>query len=341
MLIDHAPRTAGAAPKFEITPSGDDRTIFNALDQGLCVVEVEFDDTGKACDYVFLDFNPAFERHTGLADALGKSMRTLRPEHEEHWFEAYGAIARTGEPRRFVAEAAALGRWYDVYAFRLGDAGENRVAILFDDITERKRKEEHYALLNREIDHRARNVLALLSSLIQLTTADSVKEYKATLLGRLQALARSQRALTDDRNNVVAYGELVRSELAPYHIETAERVRHSGPVVKLGPDRSQCMAMVLHELATNAVKYGALSRADGRVTVSWSVRHSRLHTVWDERGGPATTAPARHGVGTIVIMRCIRDQLGGEIAFEWGPAGLHCEFSVPVTPTRNQSNATQ
>jgi PAS domain S-box-containing protein len=111
------------------------RRLFDSLDEGFCVVEVLFDEGGRPVDYVFLETNPAFLRETGLADAVGRRMRDLAPAHEQHWFDTYGRVALTGEPTRFEAPADALGRWYDVYAFRAGQPGEHRVAILFRDTT--------------------------------------------------------------------------------------------------------------------------------------------------------------------------------------------------------------
>lgn len=118
------------------------RTLFEAIDVGFCIVEVEFDAAQKAVDYRFTEINPAFEKQTGLRDAAGRWMRDLAPAHEQYWFDTYGQVARTGDPVKFEKDAAALGRWFDVNAFRVGDPGSYRVAILFNDITERKRTEE-------------------------------------------------------------------------------------------------------------------------------------------------------------------------------------------------------
>jgi len=128
------------------------RTLFDSIDEGFCIIEVIFDEHEKAVDYVFLEINPSFERQTGLVNALGKRMRELAPGHEEHWFEIYGRIALTGEPARFQNQAERLHRWYDVYAFRHGEANRRQVAILFNNITVRKRAEQELltsrALLN-------------------------------------------------------------------------------------------------------------------------------------------------------------------------------------------------
>ncbi|HUQ84230.1 MAG TPA: PAS domain S-box protein [Gemmatimonadaceae bacterium] len=118
------------------------RVLFDSIDEGFCVIEVLFDAAERAVDYRFLEANPAFAQQTGLTDVVGRTMRELAPAHEAYWFETYGQIALTGESKRFEAPAQALGgRWYDVYAFRAGQRGEHRVAILFNDVAARKRAE--------------------------------------------------------------------------------------------------------------------------------------------------------------------------------------------------------
>lgn len=117
-------------------------TLFDSIDEGFCIIEVIFDDDDRAVDYRFLEINPAFAGQAGLRDAQGKRMRELAPEHEEHWFETYGTVATSGEPVRFEKEARALRRWYDVYAFRVGNPALRRVALIFKDITARKQAEQ-------------------------------------------------------------------------------------------------------------------------------------------------------------------------------------------------------
>ena len=114
------------------------RQLFDTLIEGFCTIEVIFDDHGRPVDYRFLEINPAFERQTGLVNAEGKRMRELAPNHEQHWFDIYGKIALTGEPLRFENEAKALGRYYEVCAYRVGGDESRKVAILFNDITVRK-----------------------------------------------------------------------------------------------------------------------------------------------------------------------------------------------------------
>jgi PAS domain S-box-containing protein len=118
------------------------RTLFQTIDEGFCIIEVLFDDAGNPTDYRFVEVNQAFEQQTGLLNPTGKRMRELAPSHEEHWFEIYGRVAVSGEPVRFQNQAQALGRWFEVFAFRVGEPERRMVGILFDDITARMRAEE-------------------------------------------------------------------------------------------------------------------------------------------------------------------------------------------------------
>ena len=147
------------------------RMLFDSLIEGFCTIEVVFDESGKPIDYRFLEINEAFEERTGLHDARGRLMRELAPEHDEHWFQIYGKIAMTGEPARFSAPATALGRHYDVSAFRIGGPESRQVGILFNDVTERKKVEE--AL--RKSDERLR--LALESAHVSAYEVDRNQRY--------------------------------------------------------------------------------------------------------------------------------------------------------------------
>ena len=154
------------------------RTLLDAIDEGFCVIEVLFDGD-RPVDYRFLEANPAFIAQTGLRDAIGRTVRELVPTHEAHWFEIYGRVAVTGEPTRFEAPAEALGRWYDVYAFRIGQPGAYRVAILFTDITARKRAEAALAASAA----RQAFLVRLGDTLRPLADAGAIQNAAARILG--------------------------------------------------------------------------------------------------------------------------------------------------------------
>ena len=133
------------------------RTLFQSIDEGFCVVQMLFDAEGRAVDYRFLEVNPAFVKHTGLPpDAVGRTAREMLPGLEEHWFRIYGGVARTGEPSRFESGSEAMGRWFDVFAFRVDEPEQHRVAILFTDVSEYRQAElEREALLRAAQEARA------------------------------------------------------------------------------------------------------------------------------------------------------------------------------------------
>jgi PAS domain S-box-containing protein/CSLREA domain-containing protein len=126
--------------------------LFDSIDEGFCVIEMLFDEAGSPVDYRFLEINPAFEQQTGLGLAVGRTIREMVPDHDQWWFETFGQVALTGEPVRFEDEATAMGRWFDVFASRLGGPGSRKVALLFNDITRRKRAEEERERLLRTLE---------------------------------------------------------------------------------------------------------------------------------------------------------------------------------------------
>jgi PAS domain S-box-containing protein len=142
------------------------RTLFESVDQGFCIFEMIFDEQERPVDYRFLEMNQMFEAHTGLHDAVGKTAKEMIPNLDGYWFDTYGRVALTGEPVRFENEAPAMGRWFDVYATRLGGAGSRRVALLFSDITARKQSEETLLKLAKDLaeaDQRKTEFLATLA----------------------------------------------------------------------------------------------------------------------------------------------------------------------------------
>ncbi len=202
------------------------------------------------------------------------------------------------------------------------------------DVTERRRAEERLRLLAHEVDHRAKNLLGVVQSVVRLTDLEDVASFKAAVTGRIQALARAHSLLAASRWEGVTIDRLVEEELKPFTVGEADRVSAAGPQLMLRPGAAQTIGMALHELATNAAKYGALTNGEGRVDISWRTfaqdGQPRLELVWSESGGPQVAAPTRTGFGSTVIAGSIRQQLGGEVSFDWQPTGLVCRLEMPL-----------
>lgn len=283
-----APDTAARGSPAAWDEATKYKTLFDSIDEGFCVVQMRFDAQGQAVDYVFTEVNPAFERQTGLADAVGRSMRSLAPTHEEHWFRIYGEVARTRQPTRFEAQAQALGRWYDVYAFAFGPEGGDQVGILFNDVSRRKELERAVELQNQQLreaalrkdrflaalSHELRNPLAPLSVAAELL---GQPQLGAERLAQTRHVVRRQVALmarlVDDLLDVarVTQGKLeLRRERVRTHtvIDTAieavrpllERKQHrlevdldaADPWLHADPVR---LEQVVANLLVNAAKY--------------------------------------------------------------------------------------
>lgn len=195
------------------------------------------------------------------------------------------------------------------------------------DISEAKRLEEARNLLIREVDHRSRNVLAVVHSLARLTHADDLESYKDVFAGRINALARAQTSLANRRWEGSRLNDIVRDELEA--LCPRDRIDLDGPEVSLSPEQVQPISLLLHELATNANKYGACSRENGRVSVRWTLEERQVTLTWREIGGPPVSAPAREGFGTVLKSSVVR-QINGEITRHWEPSGLVVDVTFPL-----------
>ena len=187
-------------------------TLFNSIDEGFCTIEVIFDDNDKPIDYRFLDMNPAFEKQTGLNEAKGKLMRNLASDYEEYWFEIYGKIALTGKPRRFVTEAKALAKWYDVYAFKVGGPESREIALLFNDITKFKISEnklkEYQHSLEEKVEKRTEELTRSNSELEQFAYVAShdLREPLRMITSFLELLEnRYNDQLDQDANDFIGF----------------------------------------------------------------------------------------------------------------------------------------
>lgn len=198
------------------------------------------------------------------------------------------------------------------------------------DITEQKRHQEQISTLAREAEHRSKNLLATVQAAVNLSQADTSDGLKLAIEGRIKALANVHSLFVQTRWIGAELSTIATQELAPYSEEDKTRVQIDGPQILLEPNTAQTIAMTLHELATNAAKYGALSVADGRVDLKWSHEpNGQLHLRWAETGGPAVREPTRQGFGGRIIERSIA-QIQGRTRFDWHPKGLVCEITLPT-----------
>jgi two-component sensor histidine kinase/DNA-binding response OmpR family regulator len=252
-------------------------------------------------------------------DRLQAGMQSLLAHGHPH--QAEFRVRRPNGEVRWCASTAAAS---------LDSSGKVvRISGVTMDITERKDAEERQALLAREVDHRAKNAMAIVQSIVRLTKSANISSYVSIIEGRIKALSRAHALLSNSRWQGADLGNLVDEELAPYRSAHPDRLDISGPKVLLEPTKAQTLALALHELATNAAKYGALSAAAGKLGVRWELQDDALVIYWHESAGPETHKPAVTGFGTQIITGSIDRQLGGRTEFEWLPSGLRCTLTVP------------
>jgi len=247
------------------------------------------------------------ERQSELVGEL----RIIRPNGEVRWIEAR-ALITYGEDWR---PCSMIG--------------------VYIDVTERRRAEDHKSLLIAELDHRVKNTLATVSAVVSHTRQGrrSVADFAATLEGRLRSMAATHELLSARRWLGISLANLVRRELAPY--TNRNNIKISGPDVALRPEAGQAIAMVIHELATNAAKYGALSTKMGRVSVRWDqLLNGRprpdLVLEWQEIGGPPVSTPDNSGYGTSTIRDLIPYEFCGTVDLVFAPEGVWCRLKLPA-----------
>jgi len=203
------------------------------------------------------------------------------------------------------------------------------------DITERKRAEEQQALLVRELHHRVKNTLATVQAIMGSTarSADTIEEFKTALIGRIGALAMTHRLLTDEAG-AVGFGDLLHNELDAFDDGSDGRIALSGPEVYLSSQLSVSLGMAVHELTTNAAKFGALSVVGGKVDVTWSITieatRRTLNFDWVESRGPEVSPPKRHGFGSRLLEFVLPGQIQANATIDYRPDGVRMHCSVPL-----------
>jgi PAS domain S-box-containing protein len=255
--------------------------------------------------------------HSRVAAAIEKSLnddtpcelefRAVKPDGEIAWLYTNATVLREGgKPVRMLG--ATL------------------------DITERKQADAHRDLLVAELSHRVKNTLATVMSIArQSLVKDSFEDGRRSFTGRIQAMAHAHTRLAEKNWSGVSLETLISDELAPYRREDCANVRMSGPAVSLNPKCAVMMGMAVHELATNAAKYGAFSMPSGVVTISWElVAPRQLRLRWEESGGPAVKPEPRSGFGRLLLERALTSDLRGKVQMDFAPKGLRCEISFPL-----------
>ncbi|WP_293453962.1 HWE histidine kinase domain-containing protein [Phenylobacterium sp.] len=231
---------------------------------------------------------------------------------------------------RIIREDGAI-RWVDASARLMFDANGELVRIvgINVDVTDRKAAEEHQRLLINELNHRVKNTLAIVQAIAwqSLRAGAFDPAAQATFEGRLMALAAAHDVLTDANWESGSIARIVARAMAP-HDPGGGRVAAKGPTVNLDPKAAVALALAMHELATNAVKYGALSASEGRVDIGWTLKDKVLELRWRETGGPAVSEPVQRGFGARLLTKGLAEELGGEVRLDFDPGGVVCSIAA-------------
>jgi len=291
------------------------------------------------------DWNPA----TGAAwwsprhfQLLGADPRVERPGHQA-FLRCVHPGDRASAAEAFAAALAGAApldlevrlrdeRWLALrgQSYRDKEGRPVRMLGMSLDVTRRREAEDRQRVLMAEVDHRAKNLLALVKSVLRITKAPSVEDFAAAVEGRIDAIARANALVSQRRPTGAPLRRILEEELQPFRAEGGTNVRLHGPAVEIVPDGLQAVTMVVHELATNASKYGALSVPGGLLDVRWAwFPDGDIELFWTETGRPLADVPTRRGVGSMVMEQCVKRQLGGEMKRDWRPEGLRVVMRIP------------
>jgi PAS domain S-box-containing protein len=270
-------------------------------------------------------------------------------DHDAYDWQTFLASDSALDVRRCWARSLKDGTALEMEASLLGKDEQNRpfltrVIPLRDptttvyrwigthvDISEQRRREEHVRFIIDELSHRTKNLLAVVMAIANQTAlnATDVREYQARLLNRLQALAQCHDLLVKDNWRGASFLDLVWSQMRPFGEINASRIDASGPDIVLRPDAVQNLGLALHELATNASKHGALSRANGEVSIQWRLEADTIRLHWREKGGPLVKPPRRRGFGHVVIEQIVPRALNGNGRLDFSREGVNWTFEFP------------
>jgi len=292
----------------------------------------------KNLDGVIASWNRGAERIFGFSakDAIGQPITIVIPQDRQDEEREILARIRRGdrldhfETVRHRKNGSLIIVSLTVSPVKNAEGHIVGASKIARDITEQRRAQELIATLAREAEHRSKNLLANVQATVLLSQADTPEGLKRAIEGRIRALANVHSLFVESRWVGAELSTIAKQELDPYSETDVRRVRIDGPPVLLEPNAAQAIAVTLHELATNAAKYGALSVANGRLDVNWSHQSDgRLSLRWIEKAGPAVQAPTRTGFGRRIIEQMI-SQLKGKTQFDWRHEGLVCDITFQV-----------
>ncbi|VXD02223.1 PAS domain-containing protein [Sphingomonas sp. 8AM] len=294
----------------------------------LTVSAAYLDNLGRPADEVstfsFADFEQSLHPEdyqrvcAALTDTIDHDLpydieyRVLTPAGEQRWIHAQGALQRRADGTPLALSGFSA------------------------NISVRKFAEEHRGILARELTHRVKNTLATVGAVVSQTLRDasSLAEGRRAVAGRIASLGTAHELLVRDEVEGAAISEIVERVLAPFIDAGGQRFAIAGPAVRLSPEITLALSMALHELATNAIKYGALSVPEGSVQISWALAGSaaerRFRFAWIERNGPLVVPPTRVGFGTRMIERVLAGRVSGTAAMRYPPEGARFEIEAPV-----------
>jgi PAS domain S-box-containing protein len=292
---------------------------------------------GKDLDGIITSWNVGAERIFGYAaeEIVGQPVMILVPPDYQKEEEAIierirrGQRVETFETVRQRKHGSLIDVSLTISPVKSAQGKIIGASKIARDITDRKRSDAQIVNLAHEAEHRTKNILATVQAAVRFSHSDSSDGLKRLIEGRIDALAKVHTLFVESCWMGAQLQTLVGQELLPYRDGREERIRINGPDVMLEPNTAQAVAISMHELATNAAKYGSLSTADGDVEVAWShTAGGQLSLRWSESGGPSIAPPTHRGCGTRIIQNIIGGQLGGKVHFDWRAPGLTCEIAL-------------
>jgi two-component sensor histidine kinase len=319
VIVDKEIRVGASERRF--------RTLFEEMREGFYVGDVIRGADGTVVDFRFDEVNPAFGRLTGLK-ALSRSgalLSEIAPDAGGEMLPVFTAVLENRLPVVHVSRSTLnQGRWFET---RMTPLKGDRLVGFFSDVTDRRNREELQDFLNQEMSHRLKNTLMMVQALaMQTLRTVTEREPVEALEKRINALSSAHDILFEKNWEGASVEDVSRASLGRLCMDG--RVDLDGPDVALGPKVTLSLSLLLHELVTNAIKYGALSNGDGRVQLRWSLDAERLHMSWEEGGGPLVSEPTRKGFGS----KLIRMGLGsGDVRTEYRPQGFFLELSTPAS----------